>query len=83
MTMALKTFTQFLVDYFREEDFDTNEQGCIDYIDEMSELLKKDVHYGDCTKQNISCKICEFQNQLDAYYEYTKNFSKEPINTPE
>lgn len=76
----MKTFPQFLVDYFEKEGFLTTEQDCIEYIDEMCEILKTEVHYGDCTKQNISCKICQFQNELDSYYEYTKNLNKE--NTP-
>lgn len=30
-------------------------------------------HYGDCTQENISCKICEYQNWLDKYEDYCIN----------
>lgn len=35
------------------------------------------VHYGDCTKKNITCTMCTMMDILNDYYEYTKNFSKE------
>ena len=34
-------------------------------------------HYGDCTKQNITCVICVYQNWLDKYEEYTKSAIKQ------
>jgi len=31
-------------------------------------------HYGDCTKQNISCEICFYQTRLDEYEDYCRNY---------
>lgn len=36
----------------------------------LRNLLQSNWHYGDCTKQNISCKLCELESLLGEYYEY-------------
>jgi hypothetical protein len=33
-------------------------------------------HYGDCTKENVSCQICMYQTWLDDYEEYCRNYKK-------
>jgi hypothetical protein len=40
-------------------------------------------HYGDCTKQNISCVICSYQNWLASYEDYTKDFIRKKYSIPD
>lgn len=42
----------------------------------LSDMLESNEHYGDCTMQNVSCKMCELTQVLDDYYTYTKSYFK-------
>lgn len=66
------TFAQFLVHYFAEEGLNFTLSDCEEYIREMSDILINEGHYGDCTNQNVTCRICEFQNELDEYLKFIK-----------
>ena len=67
--------------FYRYTEKDTRE-----ILDDIYETLVSDgnkewdgKHYGDCNKQNVSCRICEFHNLLDEYEKYV-NFVKNNKN---
>lgn len=70
------TFCEWLTAEYIEEGIDCTTGDVAEEILDIAETLINGHHYGDCTKQNISCKICLFQNQLDDYYQYIKEQQK-------
>lgn len=83
----MKNFITWLTEHLNEEDGVNSwtKEQVIDVIvyDIHNRLLSEDEspdmgrHYGDCTKQNISCLICMYQNWLDEYEKYCRNFIKQ------
>lgn len=70
----MKTFCEWLTDEYNEEGIDCSTGDVAEEILDIAESLINGHHYGDCTKQNVTCKVCLFQNQLDDYFQYVKNF---------
>lgn len=68
----MKTFLEWLVQEYHSEGIDCDITEVEKWLRSDFEELISGYHYGDCTKQNVSCKICELQNQLDDYYNYVK-----------
>lgn len=68
----MKKFNEWLKEYFEKENIFYS----IEEIDQMileftNHLILDGKHYGDCTNQNVSCKICDFEDLLSRYYNYT------------
>lgn len=82
--MKVKTFIEWLTEYVNSEDdtpFTMSKDDVLTWVkriqnDLISEGNKPYIgrHYGDCTKQNISCQICMYQTWLDKYEDYTRSF---------
>lgn len=70
----MKTFCEWLTDEYNEEGIVCSTGDVVEEILDIAETLINGHHYGDCTKQNVTCKVCLFQNQLDDYFQYVKNF---------
>ena len=76
----MKKFIPWLIDYLNEEDdFGWTKEKVVDMIEDVHKQLLSEgendwdgTHYGDCTKQNISCMICSYQTWLDDYEKYCK-----------
>ena len=74
----MKTFIEWLID--TESDFvEMTKEDVIDNIKDIHNYLLSEGdtpdtgrHYGDCTKQNITCLICLYQNWLDEYEKYCR-----------
>jgi hypothetical protein len=73
-----KNFTEWYVKHMRTEGLDFSPEEAKKRIRSLFELLLSEngVHDGDCTKQCHTCYLCELQETLDDYYEYTKTFNK-------
>ena len=63
----MKTLSEFFYDQ-NQEEFATQ----ADANEYLSILSEQEEHYGDCTKQNVSCLLCEFTQVLNDYYKYVK-----------
>ena len=82
--MEIKTFIDWLTEHVNSENdtpFTMSKDDVLIWIKRIQNDLigegKKPYigkHYGDCTKQNISCQICVYQTWLEKYKEYTTNF---------
>lgn len=79
-------FIDWLTEKENSDDlpFEMTKDDIIDWVKKIHNNLlsqgKKDWdgrHYGDCTKQNISCELCLYQTWLDEYENYTRNYIKE------
>jgi hypothetical protein len=68
-------FNKWLLNELLEEGIDCNIDDVNAEIRNTFEYLIAHPHYGDCTKQNVTCKICLFETWLREYYEYMKNQS--------
>lgn len=68
----MKTFCEWLTDEYHEEGIDCSTGDVAEEILDIADTLINGHHYGDCTKQNVTCKVCMFQNQLDDYFQYVK-----------
>lgn len=69
----MKTFCEWLTDEYNAEGIDCSTGDVAEEILDIADTLINGYHYGDCTKQNVACKVCLFQNQLDDYFQYVKN----------
>lgn len=84
----MEKFIPWLVEYLNNEEPDSpfifTKKDVIVWVEDIHEQLLSEGnkewdgrHYGDCTKQNISCLICMYQNWLDEYEKYCRNFIKQ------
>jgi hypothetical protein len=72
----MKKFIDWLHDYLKQESGDSwYIEDTIEEVNIAHNQLLTEGHYGDCTKENITCRICEYQNWLDKYYDYVKKSS--------
>jgi hypothetical protein len=72
----MKKFIDWLHDYLKQESGDSwSIEDTIEEVNIIHNQLLTEGHYGDCTKENITCRICEYQNWLDKYYDYVKKSS--------
>ena len=77
----MKNFIDWLTEEFNnEDDGKWTKDEVVEHLNRMYETIISSLddkwegkHYGDCTKQNVSCTFCEFQNYLDAYEKYSKS----------
>lgn len=79
----MKNFITWLTDYLNEIDNVkyTKEDTIEEIVNVHNMLLSEEArHYGDCTKENITCLICEYQSFLDGYEKYCRNFIKNNKN---
>jgi hypothetical protein len=78
----MKNFIDWLTDYLSKEDnAQWNKEIVIAIIENIHEILLSEdsapdmgKHYGDCINENVTCLICQYQNWLDEYEKYCKNF---------
>jgi hypothetical protein len=72
----MKKFIDWLHDYLKQESGDSwSIEDTIEEVNIIHNQLLTEGHYGDCIKENITCRICEYQNWLDRYYDYVKKSS--------
>ena len=75
----MKTLTQFYYEQLVDEGISVEDESQAKewLLYDMNQIVNdENGHYGDCTKQNISCRLCLLQNLLDDYYEYVKEEMK-------
>ena len=64
--LKVKTLIEFIAD---EEKIDIpSAKTCIEEL--MKTVTESPLHYGDCTKQNVSCNMCLLEGILNDYYKY-------------
>lgn len=82
----MKNFITWLTEQLNKEDgVDSwTKEITKDYLSEIHSIIISDDddesvgrHYGDCTKQNITCEFCMYQNWLDRYEKYCRDFIKQ------
>lgn len=66
-------FNEWLLQERLKEDISATIDDVNLEIRQTAEWLISEPHYGDCTKQNVTCKICLFEMELNDYYKYTKS----------
>lgn len=70
----MKTLLEF---YFEWDKMFDNRHEAEESLNDLFENAKNiGLHYGDCTSQNIGCKLCELTGLLEDYYIYTKQMNK-------
>jgi hypothetical protein len=78
-------FIDWLVEKENSDDlpFEMSKDDVVNWVKRIHENLLSDgkkpwdgKHYGDCTKQNVSCEICSYQTWLDGYEDYCRNYIK-------
>lgn len=77
----MKNFITWLSEKMTEEDgIIWDKEDVCDFISEIHQTIISDEdkpwmgkHYGDCTKENVSCRFCMYQSYLDEYETYCKN----------
>jgi len=76
--MSKYTFVEFIAAQ-EGDDFNnielSNLEWAIRFVKDMGDVGNL-VHFGDCTKENVSCPLCLFELYLKEYREYY--FSTEP-----
>jgi hypothetical protein len=81
----METFIDWLVKKENSDDlpFKMSKEDVINWVKRIHENILSDGkkkwqgrHYGDCTKQNISCELCAYQTWLKEYEDYCRNFIK-------
>lgn len=81
----MKNFIDWLTEKENQDDlpFEMSREDILNWVKRIHEDLISDgkkpwdgKHYGDCTKQNISCQICLYQNWLDDYEKYCREYVK-------
>ena len=69
--LKVKTLIEFIAD---EEKIDI--PSAKNWIAElMKTVIDNPLHYGDCTKQNVSCNMCLLEGILNDYYKYKRKFT--------
>ena len=78
-------FIDWLLEKENSDDlpFEMSKDEIIVWVKQIHENLLSDGkkpwegrHYGDCTKENVSCQICMYQTWLDDYEDYCRNYIK-------
>ena len=76
-------FISWLTEKYKTDYGEATRDELIQWIKDVhSNLLSEESspysgrHYGDCTRENITCLICEYQNWLDGYEKYCKSFKE-------
>lgn len=81
----MKNFIDWLTEKENQDDlpFEMSREDILNWVKRIQEDLISDgkkpwdgKHYGDCTKQNISCQICLYQTWLDEYEDYCREYVK-------
>jgi hypothetical protein len=81
----METFIDWLVKKENSDDlpFKMSKEDVINWVKRIHENILSDGkkkwqgrHYGDCTKQSISCELCAYQTWLKEYEDYCRNFIK-------
>ena len=81
----MKNFIDWLTEKENQDDlpFEMSKEDILNWVKRIQEDLISDgkkpwhgKHYGDCTKQNISCQICLYQTWLDEYEDYCREYVK-------
>lgn len=78
----MKNFVDWLTEYLhKEENLQWKKDEVIIILKNYHKIILSEdpepnmgKHYGDCTNENVSCIICEYQNWLDRYEKYCRNF---------
>lgn len=64
----MKTLIEFVAEYENETISDATT-----YVNSTMDAIKAmPYHYGDCTKENITCNMCMAEELLNKYGEYTR-----------
>lgn len=79
----MKNFVIWLTEQLTKEDgFKWEKEQTISLLNDIHTILLSEgdsendgKHYGDCTKQNITCTICEYQTWLDKFEDYCRNYN--------
>lgn len=70
------TFAEF-IGAIEADDFDNPTQDYLDwgsnFVDAFPQVMKNEVHFGDCTNQAVTCNICIYETLLKDYYKYYFN----------
>ena len=81
----MKNFIDWLTEKENQDDlpFEMSKDDVINWVKKIHNILLSDgkkpwdgKHYGDCIKENISCQICIYQNWLDEYEKYCRDYVK-------
>lgn len=79
----MKNFIEWLVEKTNNDDlpFDMSIVDVVTWVKQIQNIIISTdnkpwlgKHYGDCTKQNVSCQICMYQNWLLEYEKYCRGF---------
>jgi hypothetical protein len=83
----MQNFIDWLTDYLNVDNelpFQMSKEDVIIWVKRIHNNILSDSkkkhegkHYGDCTKQNVSCEICLYQSWLEDYEDYCRSFNKE------
>lgn len=68
-------------DFVRYEYFDWGEPGSEEWANQwfkhmIEDVFKKEGHYGDCTKQAITCDLCSLTSTLQDYEVYELRYDE-------
>ena len=70
------TFAEF-IGAIEGDDFDNPSEDNLawgrQFVDAFPQVMKTDIHFGDCTKEPVTCNICIYQTLLEDYREYYFN----------
>lgn len=81
----MQNFIDWLTQKENQDDlpFEMTREDILNWVKRIHELLISEgknewdgKHYGDCVKQNVSCQICLYQNWLDGYEKYCREYVK-------
>lgn len=79
----MKNFIDWLTEKENSDDlpFEMTKEDIVNWVKRIHVLLLSDgkkpwdgKHYGDCTKQTVSCEICLYQTWLNEYEKYCRDF---------
>jgi hypothetical protein len=81
----MKTFIDWFVE--KENPFGMSKQDVINWMKRIHNNLLSEGdkiwegrHYGDCTKENVTCELCTYQTWLEKYEDYCRNPLKKVMN---
>lgn len=82
----MKNFIDWLTEKENQADdlpFEMSREDVLNWVKNIQAELISDgkkpwngKHYGDCTKENVSCEICMYQTWLDEYEKYCREYVK-------
>lgn len=77
--MKKYTFAEF-IGAIEDDDFDNPSEDNLEwarqFVDAFPQVMKTEVHFGDCTKAPVACNICIYETLLSDYREYYFNEEK-------